>query len=179
MKTAAWQKEYLGVMAMRPDPAGHRIALQSNVLTTGWEYMETATQGRFYTNYLEQVLRHYAAIKWNENFTLVSCHASPAWTSRAMFEPEQARSIFALDLKVSVSDRVLKSLLTRAKLYTLALPSLIAMRESTATIHRTHVLNFYELSSYLGAAWRRLESPILSNVATRVHLQLEPETRGD
>lgn len=178
MNTAAWQRKYLIVEASRSDLDGRPIALRSNVLIMGWEYMPTATLAQSYTSYLEQVLAFYATRKWQSHFSLQSVHALPAWTSPSMFEPQQARSIFALDWKLSVSDPGVKSVLGKAKRCTLVLPSLIGFAGSTATIHRIHALNYCELSLYLGEEWRRLQPPILSNRATRVHLQLEPETPG-
>lgn len=179
MNTANWQKKYLGVMISRPDPADHHIALQSYAMITASPSTETVTRGRFYTNLLEQGMRTYAALKWQEDFSLLRIHASPAWTSPAMFEQTPDREIFALDWLMTVSGRALKSYQIAGKPCTLAVPSLIDLRVSTVTIHRIHVLNFSELSMYLGVAWQNVPHKMLRNLATRVHLQLGAETRGD
>jgi len=179
MKTDTWPKKHSTVAGMALDLEGRPIATRYYVKMVGSPSSETLTLARSYSNLLAGVLRRYAMTRWPSAISLKSVSVSRALTSPAMFEEVPDHRIFAVSLSMAASGHARTLYLTAAKPFTLALPNLIDIHGSIATIRHTLEANFLELSSSCGSSMQSLSPKIFSKRTRSQQLSLDWVTHGD
>lgn len=147
---------YLTEQVSTAAAAARRLRMRWNVTIMVYEFMEEAHSTSLATKFLEGLAREFVASQLPANSWLPLWRISPAWTVQPILLPLPVLQCFQINAGIRVSGQSASSNPIQERLFTLALPSLIAFADATATIRHTLEVDFSALSSSSERGWLEL-----------------------
>lgn len=140
------------------------IVIRSHVMTAEYGFMEEEVAKLFFSNFLEERVKDYAIKRLTPISYLQSWDISHDWTWPSIFSQTFHRMSFVMTAHIALSGHLDVWPHPREQRATLALPGLIVSHGCTVTVSHTRVIDYLDVSTFLGEHWHEMPPRTYSRV---------------